>query len=661
MANITWMNTPIPDIGGTRQQGIRNAADLFNNATKSASAGVAGVQGIQEAEKAAQVAAADRFALENMLSTQDPNKYSQMRADGSLLGPAASQVSNATLLAAEQRGNQLYTQDRERTRNVELAAAEKIWDQASSIAVNNPAKAQEILAGAKFTNAEDAAAFSQRARQLYVDPESGRAAADRAKKEELERAKADLVDRVIGVGNNPDKANAVLMAEKDPLIRQGALDMLSRRGEQVGSYYSSAPVPTESPGVTADGVEGALYRRFGKNTALGRAKAGAQNPDPGSPEWMAQNGGRTPSQADIYNWDRTYVLPASEKERGEGKGTTAIGPYQIVSKTREDVINRYGEQLFGTTDMSKIPYTLENEEKIAGVIYREQLIKNKSPDAWAATQKYAGLRDLSAFEGKSFEEAKPLLAYIEGGAAPASFQTQVKQLESRLQERELGLSEGAKVILNAREKKDYGLNEAAADVAKALGKDTQPGDVRAVLERTVRQAKDAGTVITHAEAAGLILNAIKDDTWRSISDLTEDLDLEEGKLERNAKDLGNARADLASHEKNVAAFNRVKELSEQYKKDKDAAISQLTAAQRSSGAGEAALAKFRKWQDTSDQLRRLVAPTSTAGVNRGLVDDARSAPPPVANRAPDIDLMLPPQQSSPIQGIQDLSNLPRVR
>lgn len=655
MANITWMNVPIPDIGSTRQQGIRTAADLFNRATSSATAGVAGLQAVQDAEKAAQVQAADRFVLERMLSTQDPTKYDQMRADGSLLGPAADQASNAILLAAEQRGNQLYAQDRERNRNLELQAAEKIWDEAVKHATNDPNKAQAILSGARFTNAEDSAAFAHKARQLFVPPD--KTGNENARKESLNRAAYALAERVMSTGNmTPESAAKILSEEPDHLVRGMAIDRLNQLKQDTFSYYGSAPAmnPTSS-GRVLDGAEEAQYLHFGNNRSIGMRAAGPSNPPPGSPEWSSMNGGRTPTQADIIDWGDTYVLPGSEAERGKGKGTTAIGPAQIVNKTRGDIIERFGRQLFGTNDPSRIPFTLENEEKIAEQIYKTQKAK-----AWQATQKFAGLKDPGAFEGVGWDEAKPLLYYIESGVAPKSFGAEIKQLEARLQERERGLSEGAKVILNAREKQNYGLNEAATDVAKALGKDAKIGDIREVVERTVRKAKNAGTVITHAEAAGLLLNAISDDgdvfsfgifagKVPTVSDLRSDLDLRESKLVQSAKDLGNARADLESHERNVQAFKKVQELAEQYKKDRANAESQLTQAKQHAKAGGSAIAAFSKWQGTSDRLRKLVAPRTGSGVNTSLVEDARPAQESTvqAARPPDIDLMLAPQQTGP--------------
>lgn len=673
MAQITWMNTPIPDIGGTRQQGIRTAADLFNNATQSATAGVQGLQAIQAAEVAARTQAADRFALEKMLSTQDPVKYNQMRADGSLLGPAADFVSPATLQAAEARSGTLYTQARERNRNAELQAAEKVWDEAVKYATNDPAKAQAILSTANFTDANDSADFAKKARDLFVKPNTEGAA--RARKEQLGRASFDLAEKVMAVGaNNPEAAARILSGEKDPLIRGGAVDRLTDLKQDTTQYYG--PTLASNPrnaivnesgqlrGRISDGPEEAQYKMFGNNLNMGMAAAGPNNPLPGTPEWSQRNGGRAPSQADIVNWGNSFVLPGSEAERGEGKGTTAIGPFQIVNKTRADFINRYGQQLFGTNDPARIPFTLENEEKLAAKIYQEQ-----KAGAWQATQNYAGLKDGSAFKGVPWSEAKPIIQYIDGGVAPKSFREEIRQLEAGIAERELGLSEGQKVILNARDKANYGLAEATAEIQKSLGKESRPGEIRELVESTVRKAKEAGTTITHAEAAGLIMNAISDDSdlfsFRTLSgnlptvaDLRGDLDLQESKLVQEAKDLGNARADLKSFERNRDALKRVKDLAEKYKTDAAKADRDLAKARQSADAGESAISSFAQWQDTSDRIRKLVAPTTPGGVSSQLLQDARpAAQAPTQTSAPDIDLMLPPTarrpQQSPVQTLQN--------
>lgn len=662
MANIRWDNVPIPDYGATQARGTALASQMLQNATASASSAVTTYEKLLADQKAATQQAADRFVLENMLSTQDPTKYNQMRADGSLLGPAAGQVSNATLQAAEKRSGELYDLDRTRTRNRELQAAEAIWDQASRVAVNNPTEAQKIIGTAQFSNAEDAAAFSQKARQLYVDPD--KAGTESRRKETQTRASILLAERVMKAGNaSPETQQRILSTEADPLIRGMAVDYLNRQKEDTNPYYSSALTPdaTPSKGFT-DGPEDAMFKHYGNNMVMGMRSAGPQNPPPGTAEWNAQNGGRPITQADVADWSDKYVLPGSEAELGEGKGTTAIGPYQIVNKTRRDFINRKGKSLFGTNDMFKIPFTPENEEKLARAIYNEQ-----KSGAWAATKKYPGLADGKAFEGVPWNDAKGILAYIDGGVAPRSFNSEIQRAGTALQERENALTDSQKVILNAEAKKNYGLNEAAADVTKALGGDTKVGEVQDVINNMVRKAKDAGTVITHAEAAGLLLNNITQDKdvisggiFRgrvpTLSDLRDDLDLKESDLMDQAKDLGNARKDLEGYRKNLDSYKRMQELAVEYQNAGKAAKSQLINAQNSADAGKSAINAFAVWQSTSDKLRRLVAPKPESGVSITLVDDARPGAPNQSRAEPvnqqqrpvDINLMLNPSpQASP--------------
>lgn len=660
MAHITWLNVPVPEVGNTEQQGIRTAADLLGNAVRSATQGVATIQGVQDAQKAAETQAADRFVMEKMLSTQDPNQYNKMRADGTLLGPAADKVSTGTLLAAEQRSNDLYTLARTRNRNMELQAAEKLLDQAAPMAVHDPEGALKVMSQAKFTNAEDQIEFDKKVRDLFVRP-PGSAGAAAKRKEELERAAADLADRVISVGgSNPRAASQALAGEQDPLVRAMAVDRLTKVGEDTKRYYGTTQgmdplnsIVSETGNLTggvADGPEDAQFRQFGGNLSLGMKAAGPSNPPPGTPEWTSMNGGRVPSQADTMNWQAAYVLPGSEAARGAGRGTTAIGPYQIVNKTRADIIDRFGKQLFGTDDPSKIPFTLENEDKIAEQIFKESSKQGKPGSPWQATQNYPGFQDLKAFKGKSWDEAKPLLSYIDGGVAPRSFTTEAKQIEARLREQELALTEGQKVILNAKANQSWGLAEAADDLVKFVGKEARPGEARELIEKTVREAKNAGTTITHAEAVGLIKNALHDDRAWNISNLSDNLDVEDSKLTQDAKDLGNARAALKSFEKNQEAAKRVQELREEYKKAAAKAESSLAQAKRSPNAGESALVDFKKWQDVSDKLRKLVAPAAPAGVDTSLVGGiapAGAAPmsPASPARPPDIDLMRDPPQS----------------
>lgn len=652
MAQITWMNVPIPDIGGAEQQGIRTAADLFKQATTSATGMVDQFQGMQDADRAAQVAAADRFALENMLSTQDPRQYQQMVDDGSLLGPAASRVSNATLLAAEQRGNQLYTLDRERTADREMSAAIPFFDAAAREATNNPDRAQEILSRAPITDVRRAGPLTEEIRKLYVPPDSAGRAAKR--KEEIDRKSADLADRMFAKGNDPEGVNSVLLEEADPLVRQNALTIVATRGGDTRQFYGFSPTPTEggTPRVV-DGPQNALSRQFGPNEKFVAQAAREGNYFPGSPEWMYQNGNRSPTMGDVHDFQERVVKPQSARERGEGRATTAVGPAQIVNKTRRDIISRYGQKLFGTTDMSKIPYTLENEEKIAGVIYDEQVVKNKDPLAWQATQQYNSLKDLKAFDGKSWDEAKPLLYYIDGGVAPPSHREKVKQFESILQKRSRGLSEGALAILNAEPNSTWGLAQASEQLAKSLGKDALPGDVREIIESTVRKAKEAGSTINYAEAVELIKNSISDDGWTSFSDLTESLALEESKLSRTTKDLGNARADYEAYKSSIASLTKLQELSKKYDEDQGVAKSQLSKAkEKNASNGVATINAFKRWQSTSDrlgdELSKVVAGTGSKAVKRSLADEVRPEPGQFlapAAQTPDIDLMSEPKKA----------------
>lgn len=643
MALITWQNVPIPDVGGTEQQGIRTAADLFNSAAHSATAGVMGLQAIQGARDAAEHQAADRFALENMLSTQDPAKYNQMVADGSILGPAAGKVSNSTLMAMEQRSNDLYTLGRQRTRDQEMQAADAVWNRAAPVAVNNPEEAQKILGRAHFTDTRDAAAFSEAARKLYVDPEHGASARDRAKKEEQVSEAYRNVDKLLGYGDqNPEGKAQFLETIQDPVVKQLTIDRANQLHENTPAYYSSAPAPNPGGPAITDGPENAMFKQFGNNLSMGRAAAGPSNPDPGSPEWVTQNGGRVPTQADVMNWTNTYVKPSSEKARGKGQGSTAIGPAQVLASTRADVINRYGKQMFGTTDPKKIPYTLENEDKIAGKVYKDQ-----GPEAWQATKNYAGFKDPSTFKDRPWGDAKPLLYYIDGGVAPASYQTKIKQFESTLEDRKNGLSEGAKVILNARPNEGWGLSEAAEDLIKTYGKETRPGEATQLVEETVRNAKEAGTTINYAEAVGLIKNAVHDERLWNFDNLHDKVDIWDDKLAQTAKDLGNARADLKSYDKNMETLNRVKELQQQYAKDHATARSQLAQAKDHADAGTSALNAFKKWQETSDQIAKLVAATPKGAVSNGLVEDARPATahaPPGVPMPQNMDLMLDPKR-----------------
>lgn len=665
MAIIRWDNVPIPDFNQAQARGTNLAAQLLNNAAGSALAGVAGLEKLQADQRAATVAAADRFALENMLSTQDPTKFNQMRADGSLLGPAANQVSNATLQAVEQRGNQLYSQDLERTDQRELRNIQPILDQAFALATHSPDAAQEMLAKAGISNAQTATGLAKDIRNLYVPPKDDSADKANRRKEEQTRASVLLAEKVMKAGNaSPEVQGKILDSEPDPLVRFMAVGHLKTLGEDSNPYYSSAPVPDSSvtgdvPGII-DGPENAQYRQFGNNMIMGMRAAGPQNPPPGTAEWSSMNGDRTPTQADMMNWTNKYVLPGSERELGEGKGTTATGPYQIVNKTRADFIDRYGKSLFGTNDPSKIPFTPENEEKLASKIYSEQ-----KAGAWAATQKFKGLADGSAFKGVPWSDAKGILQYIDGGVAPRSFTDKVKQSEDELKSRELNLSEGARVILNSEPNKGWGLAEASEDLTKFVGKDARPGEIRSLIDKTVREAKQAGSTITYAEAVGLIKNALSDDgnlistgifagKAPTISNLSDDLDLEQSRLTQTAKDLANARADLDGFKRNQETHQKLQELSTQYQNDLKYAKSQLELARRGSDAGKSAINAFAKLQDTSDRLRKLVAPKGETGVSISLVDDARPnapnqslvQPTAPAPRRPDIDLMLGPTPQS---------------
>lgn len=222
MPLLTWQNVQVPSIGDTNQQGIRTAADMLKSAVGGAVSGVDRLQGMQDQRDAAQVAVADKFVLQKMLAAKDPAAYAQSLQDGSLVGPAADKVSAAMLGQLDARKDVLqhrtdadYARNRSMTRDQELKAAETVWDQAAKQAIYNPQAAQETLAQAKFSNAEDSAAFSERARKLFIDTSAHAAAKSAAKKD----ARDTWLDKEVGylkrLAPNSSEFEKALFAHKD--------------------------------------------------------------------------------------------------------------------------------------------------------------------------------------------------------------------------------------------------------------------------------------------------------------------------------------------------------------------------------------------------------------------------------------------------------------
>lgn len=612
MAILTWQNVPVPDIGRTQQEGIRTAASLLDRAVGNATAGVGQLQSLQEAQRAAETQAADRFVLEKMLSTQDPNRYQQMRTDGSLLGPAASKVSNAMLLQAEARGDQLYNRDRTLTRDGELKAAESIWDRAAPEAISNPELAQRILATAKFSNAEDAAAFSERGRKLLVDTT---AASRAAKKDTHDLATASAVKKALGYGKFNPTGVADFLDTLPPDVVGDVVDRLKQLGEDTSAYYGSNPTRAGEPAVDPGGntiIDGAdnmsaLLRRYGNLTNRAATAAGPDDPPPGTEAWQTLNPGKVVTQGALYDWNQKHVLPASGKLR-----TTATGPAQIVNATRQE----FAPKVFGD-DWRNTPVTLENEKKLARAIYAKQGAK-----AWAATGMF---KDLSAFQGKDWDEVEPLIFYIDGGVAPSSFKKQTSQFGALVNDKILNLSEGAKVILNAQGKENYDSGMAGEEVAKRLGKDTDVSEAIGLIDEIYRKAHAAKVPLTHAEVAGLLMNNIQPDGFTTVSDLRNEFDVKDGKLLREAKDLINARTSLKEYKKDLATLAEVDRLQKQYDQDKDSAQDALAHARRNGDAGQSAINAFNKWQKTSDRLAELVGKLPKDTVDKDLLEGVKQA------------------------------------
>lgn len=618
MAILTWRDTQIPDIGNSLQSGVRNASDMISKAVGHASAGVGQLQNMEKEREAARTEAADKLVLEQMLAIQRPEELQAKISDGSLVGRALDDISMAARGAIDARGDTLRTR-------VQAAGEDKLADllrSAAPDAVHNLPKAVRGLQGAADASLQSQVKALEIAERLNQTGTVSKAAASAAKKEQFNEEVLGHIYTITDRGRN-DQENHDHLAKLDVKMRDAVERGLKAKGVDTSGFAGATPTFATEDGISGKGVgygySNYLYKGFQNQTIEAMELAGPDKPFPGTEAWHEMNPDKKQvTMGDVYDWRQKNELPYSREKRGADKGTTASGPYQIVNQTRADFVKRYGKKLFGTTNMNEIPLTMENEEKLYKVIYNEQMLdaakakrdgKNvNSP--WSATNDYEGLKDLSVFLNTSAEEAGPLLARIDGGVKPDNFEKRIGVFKEVVEEQARGMTEGAKVMLNAKAKAAQGPADVAQEMVKLLsttsGKDATPqlGEITQTVEEVVRNSKGK---LTHAEAGGLIMNALREDGYvSSISDIRSDLALDESKLKEAIKDAANMRIELEAHERHMTTLTELDTRLQKYKAQELAAETQLNAARTRKAAGSGAIKQYAKLKAMSDSIGELV-------------------------------------------------------
>jgi hypothetical protein len=433
MAQLTWRDMAAPDLG-TSLQGYNQFSNLINSSLGGAR------NEIDKIDSEQKDALNNRVALA-AVQEQDPVKLKAALESGTILGGAnPNRLSAQTIAMLGQRPGQLLQQA-----NQELSLKDntRLYDQAVTADAKAPQIAQArmlaykgdsaglqahlaanpgLLDGLGYKNVNDFITNTQNDAKSGVDltnskdqntrawhddaraqgrygmekTEFGWKTTDRATEQAAQGLLAGVVEN--SDPNNPDS------------IRNSLFNgPLSHASPQVRALVYSRLPPALSAALSPDQLAA------GANTGF------VGGPSVGNAATIQVGGGQMPSSvqsfADAISYGKNTLIPATRNDpkyglQGTGKGTSAMGMYQITSSTLAD----WAPKVFKGQDLSKISFTdPANQDKIAQAIFNA----NKG-DPSALAQQWTSLKNPAAVARMPWSQAREVIARGESGGSPAS-------------------------------------------------------------------------------------------------------------------------------------------------------------------------------------------------------------------------------------------------
>lgn len=437
---LTWRDVTAPDFR-TALQGFGQFNELLNNA-------LGGAQKIVtdwDAQKTTD--ASKQFILDALGKYDTPEAYAAAQKDGTLTaGIDPRRINDDALKFIINRPNDLLNQEATKLSNASVRQETDIrgkefgWKTADRNAIE-AAKPfafqmlQTVSQPGKNGGTPTEAEISQRMSTLMSDPKFASAVSQLSpdaqanlfknpqevlkgalgiKQErqqivtndfnmekgrwEFEAAKADRADQLAGAaaaqaviqggGSDIETARSILSGMN---LSPGAFAVaMSNIGGTYGNIYSPAsyaPTPAVGGG-TADGW----------NVAVG----GSQLP------------ASVKTMGDAFDYGRAVLIPQTRNRAdlglaGTGKGSSAVGGYQITSGT----MTEFGPKVFGENWRS-VQWNPQNQDRMAKAIFEStggdpQALKGR----WTSLRKYSDAQ----LRGKSWEQLRPLILDGESGAS----------------------------------------------------------------------------------------------------------------------------------------------------------------------------------------------------------------------------------------------------
>ena len=504
MSALTWRDVAAGNIGSASDGGLAGYAQ-FSRLLGDALGGARNT--INTIDQQQQQADNNKVAMA-AIAAQDPKALEQGLADGSFLantGVRTERLDPTTIAMLGRRPGELISQNNQQLQldkgnyafNQEKTTDERapLLTQATQLAyqagLSGDPKAQaayeaymaanpDLLKGLSYNTAKDFQTGVMGARKSGLDFTVTGDQNDRSWNEDARSAgrfnmektnfNNALEDRQAGIQaqqflanitessdpNNPDSVRTALftgpLAKANPRVRAMVYSQLPP------AYASALSAGEMSAGLGAGGAAG----------GLGNANAAT----------IQVGGGQIPpsvqSVSDAISYGKNTLIPATRNDprfglQGTGKGTSAMGLYQITATTLAD----WAPKVFKGQDLSKVSFTdLANQDKIAHAIFDA----NRGNPA-ALAQQWTSLKNPAAVARMPWAQAREIIARGESGGSPTDLMSP-------------GSPSSTLANLQLRGGQDrFGRADAGTILAAAGGPDANPLDVVANLKKDPRFAQ----------------------------------------------------------------------------------------------------------------------------------------------------------------------------
>lgn len=634
MAVITWQNVPGADLGSALG-GIRSAADLFNRGGDSAQEAVKSIGDTNATVEAIKRAAVEKQLTQQMLAAPNSVEYQKIiegglargqLPDGTRLDP--NYISPEMLVKMDTRFDDLNKREEMRYKQ----QMEEYDNQFASEAVRAAHNAQDPATGygQKLLEPEHAGTLKgtleaiKAIKDAHIDVAKGGNPSSKLLDLEATARGWKIFNEMRSAGGGDGSIQRYNTSSNDPLAQSKAYEFATKFmpgwAEKNLSPVTAPPAAPagapqhhdqQQPGAGAGGParvdsmlssgiaaaptfggpstfgDDGMGKRFGSVVARVRESDPTAPPPPGY-TWDGVPTGQTPTYGEIVDWNQKYAKPVSQAngwgvdEKGQVRGTTATGPYQINDDTRQEFAKKIWKD-----NWRYVPQTPENEDRLAEAIFKEQGWK-----AWEALKKF----NPEVFKGKSFKDLAPMIRQLDGGVPPLSYGKEIGILQNDLKAGVQNLNSTDMIALKARH----------PEVAQAIDPTFRPGpkgdasgderfpdgqDAVGIVSselKNVGVAPNAGSIkeylrwmddkikahneenpkakinLSEHEKARILLDSYQEDGWTTFEDIGKGIDVIDKRVMSTIKDFGKSQLQADKLADLYKSVSNLSNLSNQY-------------------------------------------------------------------------------------------------